>query len=55
MTWIAYCTDCQKTLDFANNGTMMQAIGELHAKETDHVVICGFPVKTKREQKESRE
>lgn len=40
--WIVFCRTCNKELDRANNGNLMQALLNIHIKETGHTVLLGL-------------
>lgn len=41
LVWTVYCLDCEETLDNAVNGSLMQAVAEIHARKTGHRVLLG--------------
>jgi hypothetical protein len=39
--YTAYCPACEKHIDTAPNGPMVEAAARLHVRETEHTVIVG--------------
>lgn len=42
VTWVVYCPACQKEIDKAPNGALMEAVAKSHADGNGHQVILGF-------------
>lgn len=41
LVWTVYCFDCEKVIDKAVNGALMEAAAKIHAYKTGHRVILG--------------
>lgn len=46
--WYAYCPECDILLDHMANGSMCEACGRKHVKETGHKVLIAFAVDKRR-------
>lgn len=45
LEWVVYCMSCKEELARAPNGIMMNALGELHVRDTNHKVLVGYEAK----------
>ena len=49
LVWTIYCLDCEKVIDKAVNGALMEAGAKIHTVTTGHKVILGNVFKLKKD------